>query len=81
MCNLTLVQAANKIGVSVSLISLWESSKRTISTSQAMDIALAYGVSLDYLLNCENPVVFTTEPPKFPEMTPEQKARYAELST
>lgn len=80
MCKFTLAQAAKKIGVSASLISLWESDKRTIGSAQMMKVAHAYAVRLDYLLNCDHFVKFTTDPPKFPEMSASQKARYAELT-
>lgn len=51
LANLTRTKAAKKLGVSVSLVSLWESGKRTISTAQVMQMADAYGISLDFFLN------------------------------
>lgn len=53
MQKLTLAQAAKKIGVSESLVSLWENGQRNISTAHAMTIARVYGVSLDWLLNAQ----------------------------
>lgn len=51
LANLNRTNAAKKLGVSVSLVSMWEAGKRTISTEQVMQMATAYGISLDFFLN------------------------------
>lgn len=51
LANLTRTKAAKKLGVSVSLVSLWESGKRTISMAQVIQMSEAYGISLDFFLN------------------------------
>lgn len=51
LANITRTKAAQKLGVSVSLVSMWESGKRTISTNQVMQMATAWGISLDFFLN------------------------------
>lgn len=70
MCNLTRSAAAKKLGVSVSLVSLWEAGKRTISTAQVMQMATAYGVSLDYMLNATIMPRF-----KMPELKPRRRKK------
>ena len=53
MVHLTLNEAAQRIGVSASLVSLWENGQRTISQPQLFKICRAYGVSLDWLCNAQ----------------------------
>lgn len=51
MLGITQTQLAEKLSVSTSLVSMWESGKRTPTTEQAAKIADTMMVSLDYLLN------------------------------
>lgn len=46
-------QTAERIGVSESLIGLYESGSRQPSLSVLMKLASLYGVSTDYLLGCD----------------------------
>lgn len=48
---MTRTEAAKLLGVSLSLVSLWEDGKRTIGADHAMKMARAFGVSLDWMLN------------------------------
>jgi len=48
---MTRTEAAKLLGVSASLVSLWEDGKRTIGVNHVMKIASAFGVSLDWMLN------------------------------
>lgn len=46
-------EAANIIGISESMIGLYESSERQPSLTTLMKLASAYKVTTDYLLGCE----------------------------
>jgi transcriptional regulator with XRE-family HTH domain len=68
LCRLTRTEAAKKLGVSVSLVSLWEAGKRTISQPQMMHMAHTYGISLDFMLNATVIARF-----KMPELKPKRR--------
>ncbi len=53
LAKLSQTALARQLGVSPSLISLWESGERLPSQEQLLEVAGAAGVSLDYLLNAE----------------------------
>lgn len=52
--NLSRKQVAEIIGVTASLIGLYETDERLPSLPVFMKLASCYGVSSDYLLNCES---------------------------
>jgi len=54
-CNLTRKQVAELLGVSESLIGLYESGNRQPSLSALIKLAALYHVTTDYLLGCESP--------------------------
>ena len=51
--NLSRKQVAEIVGVTASLIGLYETDERLPSLPVFMKLASCYGVSTDYLLNCE----------------------------
>ena len=51
-------ELARKLGISASLVSLWESADREPSADQAMEVAKQLGVSTEYLLQEETVVFF-----------------------
>lgn len=51
MLHMTQTEVAKTLGVSCSLVALWENGKRNISSAHAQLISERLGVSLDYLLN------------------------------
>jgi Zn-dependent peptidase ImmA (M78 family)/DNA-binding XRE family transcriptional regulator len=53
LAQLSQTDLAKRLGVSPSLVSHWESGTRVPSQLQLMELARAFGVALDYLLNAE----------------------------
>ncbi len=53
LIGLSQTALAKRLGLSASLISMWESGERSPSEGQVMEIARALGVSLDFLINAE----------------------------
>lgn len=53
LIGLSQTALAKRLGVSPSLVSMWESGARSPAEGQVMEIASALGVSLDFLINAE----------------------------
>jgi len=53
LIGLSQTTLAKRLGVSPSLVSMWESGERSPAEGQVMEIASALGVSLDFLINAE----------------------------
>ncbi len=53
LIGLTQTALAKRLGVSPSLVSMWESGERSPAETQVLEIARGLGVSLDFLINAE----------------------------
>ena len=65
---LTQADVAAKLNVSRQAVSRWESGRSKPSTERLLALSNLYGISLDQLLNAEEPVVKTV--PDLPEAEP-----------
>jgi transcriptional regulator with XRE-family HTH domain len=63
---------AKMIGVSLSLVSLWEDEKRTVSVPHLMKMGEAGGISLDFMCNSQLLPTF-----KMPDSKPKRRKRVA----
>lgn len=58
LCNWTRTEMAQKLGVSIALVCLWEKGKRKVHEHYLFRLAQISGLSLDFILNCEKPAIF-----------------------
>jgi len=56
----TRTEMAKRVGVSTSLVSLWESGNRKIHEEHLLKLSAVSGMSLDYILNVETVANFRT---------------------